>query len=416
MNPGEIASRLERRAPGAWEFYEKDGASVELARTAAGLATTSRREEGVAARWWDPAPRFAAATSAEVLARLLAAPDGASGAAGRVPRWPTGTAAAAEPPGASDTPPDLFDELARLVASESRGDATLVSLTLRRGRTRERVANAAGLDVSWNAAAESGVAAAIGRKDGRACEARVLFRPDGAPDLPRIARRLTDRATLPLSGRATPLDRGEWLLDVSVAAALLAALAPIFLRDAPPRWAPRGALLPPSLSIVDDAVSDAPFDGEGTRTRRVRLVEGGILRGRLHDLASGAAAGAGSTGHGVRRSFRTPPERSVRRLFFESENPVPQRELLASVKRGLFAAALTAPWVCDLERDAYCAEFTGVAIIAGRAQTPVGHARARGRLSDLLRRIAALAPEREFFPYPDPIGAGAVLIERTSFE
>ena len=416
MTGGELASRLEARARGAWELYAKEGASVEHARTAAAGTSTSRREAGFAARWWDPAPRFAAASSETELARLLGELEAPPAVPGRVPAWPAGTASEAEAPGPPDAPPDVFAELARLVASESHGEATLASLALRRGRTRERVVNAAGLDVAWNAGSDTGVAAAVGRKEGRACEARVLFRFEGAPDLPRLARRLSDRATLPLVGRPTPIERGEWLLDVSVAAGLLAALSPLFVRDAPPRWTPRGALLPPTFSVVDDATPDAPFDGEGTRTRRVRVVEGGVLRGRLHDLASGAAAGSGSTGHGVRRSFRTPPERAVRRLFFDSEKPVPQRELLGSVRRGLFAAALTAPWVCDLERDAYAAEFTGVAVVAGRAQTPVAHVRARGRLSDLLKRIAALAPEREFFPYPDPIGAGALLIERASFE
>ena len=415
MSATVLAERLEGRAPGAWEIYRKEGATTDLSRADRDGAASSRRETGIAARWWDPAPRFAAASSAEELARLLADPDAPPAAAAPVPAWPTGTASAPEA-GAVEPPADVFDELARLVAAESRGDATLAALSLRNGRSRERVVNAAGLDVSWNAAATTGLAAATGRRDGKSCEARVLFRADGPLDLPRLARRLSDRATLPLAGRSTPIDRGEWLLDVSVAAGLLAAIVPLFLRDVAPRWAVRPGFLPPDLSVVDDATADAPFDGEGTRTRRVILAVDGSFRGRLHDLASARGAGAVATGHGVRRSFRTPPERAPRRLAFETARPVPQRDLLASVKRGLFAAALTAPWICDLEGDRFQAEFTGVAVVAGRAQTPVSGARARGRLSELLRRIAALAPEREFFPSPDPVGSGALLIERASFE
>jgi PmbA protein len=416
MTEETIESLLEARAPGAWELYRKQGASRELARSGAERCESSRREEGCAARWWDPAARVAAAGSVDDLHRSLTT-DAVEPTAspGEVPSWPTGAASAPGPLDPPVAPADLFDELARLVAAESRGEATLADLSVRRGSSLERVVNANGLDVAWASGTLTGNASAVGRRGARACEARALFRWDGEPDLPGLARRLSDRATLPLSDRSTPVERGEWLLDTSVAAALLAGIAPMFTRDPAPPWAGRGRILPPEISVVDDAAAQAPFDGEGTRTRRVVVVERGDLRARLHDLASARRAGAASTGHGVRRSYRTPPERAPRRLFFETERPVPQRDLLASVRRGLFASSLTAPLSCDLENDRYEAQFTGVAIIAGRAQGPVAAARARGRLSELLRRVAALCPDREFFSMPDPVGGATLLIERASF-
>jgi predicted Zn-dependent protease len=314
-----------------------------------------------------------------------------------------------------DSVPELAEELARLVSAESRGEATLSALTLRRGATLERVVNAKGLDVAWPSQATTGVAEAVGRRGSHSCEARAVFRWEEAGDLAGLARRLSDRATLPLSDRPSPIDRGEWLLDVSVTAALVAGIAPLFLRDDPPRWALHGDFLQPDLSLVDDATPDAPFDQEGTRSRRIVLVVDGSRQGSLHDLASARASGASPTGHGVRRSYRTPPARSPRRLFLESSRPRPQRDLLAGVRRGLFASALTAPLLCDLENDRYEAEFTGIVVIAGRAQGPVAAARSRGRLSELLKRIAAIAPEREFLPSPFPAGGTAALVERATF-
>ncbi len=126
--------------------------------------------------------------------------------------------------------------------------------------------------------------------------------------------------------------------------------------------------------------------------------------------------GAFSTGHGVRRSYRTPPRLGARRLFFETEQPAPPRELLAGVRRGLFASALIAPWRCDLENDRYEAEFTGIAVVAGHAHGPVASARSRGRLSELLRRITALAPASEAFPSPEPVVGATVLVGRVSFD
>jgi predicted Zn-dependent protease len=415
MTEEPIESLLEARAPGAWELYRKQGASRELARSGTERCESSRHEEGCAARWWDPAPRFAAAGSVEDLRCALTRAAEPTASPDQVPEWPTGVTQAPGPFETPEAPADLFDELARLVAAESRGEATLAELSLRRGRSLERVVNAKGLDVAWGAGTLTGHAWAVGRRGARSCEARALFRWGAEPDLPGLARRLCDRATLPLSDRSTPVERGEWLLDTSVAAALLAGIAPMFTRDAAPPWAGRGKILPPEISVVDDATAQAPFDGEGTRTRRVVLVERGDLGARLHDLTSARHAGSASTGHGVRRSYRTPPERAPRQLFFETQRPVPQRDLLASVRRGLFASSLTAPFSCDLENDRYEAQFTGVAIIAGRAQGPVAAARARGRLSELLRRVAAICPDREFFPMPDPVGGATLLIERASF-
>jgi predicted Zn-dependent protease len=92
------------------------------------------------------------------------------------------------------------------------------------------------------------------------------------------------------------------------------------------------------------------------------------------------------------------------------------RDLLAAVRRGLFASALTAPIRMDLERDRFEIEFTGISIIAGRAQGPVAGARARGRISQLLRRIAAVSTDRQFFPCPFPTGAPTLLVERADFD
>ncbi len=416
MTADGIAALLAGRAPAAWELYLKQGALREIVRSAADSCEISRREEGCAARWWDPAPRFAAAGSPDALRRLVGQGDALPAAPGVIPTWPEGVRPTEGPLAPLDSCPDLFEELSRLVAAESRGEASLSELAIRQGRSVERVMNAGGLDVAWTADALTGFAAAVGRRGARGCEARTTFRWETGPDLPALARRLCDRATLPLSDRPSPIERGEWLLDVSVTAALLAGLAPLFSRDAPLPWARRGTMLAPEISVVDDATAQAPFDGEGTRTRRVVLVEGGTLRGRLHDLASARRTGSQSTGHGVRRSYRTPPVRAARRLFFETQQPVPARELLASVRRGLFASALTAPLQCDLENDRYEAQFTGVAIVAGRAQGPVAAARTRGRLSELLRRVAAIGPDREFFPLPDPVGGATLLVERASFE
>lgn len=418
MTSDGLAARLEGLSPGAWELYEKTAVSHEAAAAGAESGAFERREEGWAARWWEgQAPRFAAASSPALLSRSIAQAARLEAVPCPPPDWPTASCPAPEPGPAPEPPPrEAFEELSRLVAAESRGEAILTELVLRNGRVKERIRNGRGGDVALAASRLDGFALAVGRRGARACEARAAFRADGSLDLPGLARRLADRATLPLSDRGAPFARGEWLLDPSVAAAILAGVAPLFTAAGPPPWVTRSHFASEPVTIVDDATADAAFDGEGVATRRVVLVTEGRWRARLHDLSSAKRLGAKPTGHGARPSYRTPPGASPRRLFLETAAGAAPLELLASVKRGIFAAAPTAPARIDLEADRFAVEFTGVAIVAGRAQGSIAGARATGRLSDLLRRIAAVATDRHFFPMPYPVGAPTLLVERASFD
>lgn len=412
-----LRESLERRAPGEWELYEKTAESREIEAGAGEQATVSRRERGWAARWWTGgAPRFACASSIEDLRQAIFESERVETAPEVPPAWPTGKSGEVRTAAAVEPPPDLSEELQRRLAAESRGEAALKKLTLRRGASAERIVNGRGLDVSFSRTVYDGLAFAAGRKGTRACEARAVFRWDRGPDLDGLARRLADRATLPLSDRGAPLDRGEWLLEPSVAAALLAGLAPLFTLESLPKWVHRKDLFSRHVTVVDDASADSQYDGEGTPTRRVVIVEAGNLSATLRDLRSARRAGTASTGHGVRPSYRAAPTARARRLFFEAESPAPARELLASVRRGLFAAALTAPARLDFERDRYELEFTGIAVFGGRAEGAVAGALAKGRISQLIRRIAAFSTDRQFFPMPYPVGAPTVLIERSEFE
>ena len=411
-----LGAELERLAPGEWELYEKSGESRELETAGAERATVSRRERGWAARWWTAqSPRFACASSAEALLRSIGDAARVETAQDAPPAWPSQKSGApAAPP--VEPPPDLFEELQRRVAAESHGEATLKRLTLRRGASVERIVNGRGLHVSFPSEVYDGIALAAGHKGTRACEGRAVFRWERGADLDGVARRLADRATLPLSDRAAPIDRGELLLEPSVAAALLAALSPVFCSETLPQWAHRGELFSRTVTIVDDASADAPYDGEGTPTRRTVVVTEGALAKTLRDLRSASRGGTPPTGHGVRPSYRNAPRAGARRLFFEAASPSPARELLAAVRRGLFAAALTAPARLDFDRDRYELEFTGIAVFGGRAEGPVAGALAKGRISQMLRRIAAFSTDRQFFPMPYPVGAPTLLIERSEFE
>ncbi len=400
----DVVAELSRRAGAHWELYRKNGESHELTAAGASRRRAWRREEGWAARWWEQEGiRFACASRLDELLTAISLTQSVRVSPSPTPDWPESRSPDAPPAAPPEPPPDFFPDLARALSAESRGEGQLAELTLSRGVAVERIENGSGLLVTQAAKTFGGVALAIGRRGGRSCEARVVFRTEEEPDMAAVARRLADRAVLPLAER-------------SVAAALLAGLSPLFTAERPPSWLSRPHFGSEQVTIVDDASADASFDGEGTATRRVPLVQSGEAVGRLRDLVSAARSGGRSTGHGVRPSYRLPPAVRPRRIFFETAAGVPPRDLLTSVKRGLFASALTAPVQVDLQKDHFEVEFTGVAVLAGRAQSPVSGARARGRLSHLLRRITAVGTDRQFFPMPYPTGAPTLLIERADFD
>jgi hypothetical protein len=287
---GRLREQLERRAPGQWELFEKTAGSQELESTGAERVTVARREAGWAARWWEgEAPRFACGSSPENLESAMADAQRVETSPEPPPQWPETRSAAREPSAGArvEPPPDLFEELQRRVSAESRGEALLHRLTVRRGASAERIFNGRGLDVSTAAALLDGRALAIGRKGSRSCEARAVFRWEREPDLEGLARRLADSATLALSEHGTPVDRGEWLLEPSVAAAFRRA------RPALPRGtAALGAQGGPSRGT---SPSGRRFRGRPRRrrhaTRRVAVVLTERLGARLHDLRLARRAG-----------------------------------------------------------------------------------------------------------------------------
>jgi predicted Zn-dependent protease len=417
MIDADLERELERRFPGAWELYRKTAESRELEVSATNRGEAWRREEGWAVRWWEGGLRFATGSDRQRLAAAIPLAGKLPGRAEPAPPFPTREAVQpADPVAAVAAPPDLFAPLAQLVSEKSRGEAVLASLTLRCGRAVEEIRNSAGGRVRMESSQLDGIARALGRRGPRTCERRSVFRWDAEPDLQGVAGRLADGATLPLASRGPTFSRGAWLLDPTVAASFLAALAPLFCADALPLWVKRGEIASRRVTIADDASADAPCDGEGTATRRVVLIKDGALVSRLHDLRSAARAGGFSTGHGVRPSYRNPPRPGPRRLFFETAAGVSPRELLAGVARGIFARALTAPVFVDVDADRYEVEFTGVALLGGRASEPVAGARVSGRISELLARITQVATDRQFFPIPYPVGAPTILVERVNFE
>ena len=95
------------------------------------------------------------------------------------------------------------------------------------------------------------------------------------------------------------------------------------------------------VSVMDagdiaDRRGSLSVDDEGTPSGRTALIENGILRGYMQDIANAGLTGARPTGNGRRESYAHPPMPRMTNTFMPGGDYAAE-EIVASVKEGLYA-------------------------------------------------------------------------------
>ena len=92
-----------------------------------------------------------------------------------------------------------------------------------------------------------------------------------------------------------------------------------------------------NVSIWDDGADPSgmpgPIDFEGVVRKRVDLIRDGVANAVVHDAATGARAGSGSTGHGLPAPNLIGP---MALNTFMAPGTTPRDELIGGIKRGLW--------------------------------------------------------------------------------
>jgi PmbA protein len=101
----------------------------------------------------------------------------------------------------------------------------------------------------------------------------------------------------------------------------------------------------PGVTLVDDptnadAFGASPYDSEGVPTRQVDLIVDGVLRGFLHNVATGRRAGCGTTGSAVRGGYASTPGAGARALALAPGAAGPE-EILAGVSEALYVQSVS---------------------------------------------------------------------------
>jgi TldD protein len=99
------------------------------------------------------------------------------------------------------------------------------------------------------------------------------------------------------------------------------------------------------VSIGDDGSAQGlrgtlPYDDEGTRTQRTRLIENGVLVGRLHSRETAAAMGEEPTGNARAINYRHPPIVRMTNTYIEGGEGTFE-DLIADIPLGVYAVDAT---------------------------------------------------------------------------
>ena len=151
------------------------------------------------------------------------------------------------------------------------------------------------------------------------------------------------------------------------------------------------------VTIVDDATQknvrgSLNIDDEANDTENTVLVENGILRSYLHDRISAKHYGVNPTGNGRRQSFRYAPQPRMRNTYM-LPGPHKKEEIIASVKKGLYAESFTNGEVFIGAGDFTFYVKTGFLIEDGKITKPVKDVNIIGNGPDVLSKITMVADD-----------------------
>ncbi|MCL4527348.1 MAG: metalloprotease TldD [Gammaproteobacteria bacterium] len=145
------------------------------------------------------------------------------------------------------------------------------------------------------------------------------------------------------------------------------------------------------VTVVDDGTLDSRrgslnVDDEGTPTQCTTLIEDGILKGYLQDTLNARLTGTRSTGNGRRESYAHLPMPRMTNTYMRAGDRDP-REIIASVKRGLYAVNFGGGQV-DITNGKFVFSASEAYLIEnGRITRPVKGATLIGNGPDVLTRV-----------------------------
>ena len=164
------------------------------------------------------------------------------------------------------------------------------------------------------------------------------------------------------------------------------------------------------VTVVDDGTFEnrrgsLTVDDEGTPTGRNVLIEDGVLKGYIQDRMNARLMGVAATGNGRRESYAHAPLPRMTNTFMLGGHAV-KEEMIASVKRGIYAAYLGGGQV-DITSGKFVFNATEAYMIEdGKITYPIKGATLIGSGPEIMGRIRAIGNDMALDPGIGTCGKG----------
>jgi PmbA protein len=248
-----------------------------------------------------------------------------------------------------------------------------------------------------------------------------LAREPGALDPEAIGAEAAERALALVGARQPESRRCPVVLDAFAAASFVGFIGSMLSAEAVQRgrslFADREGdeIADAALVLTDDATdpegpSSAPFDGEGSPTRRTPLIGGGRLLTFLFDARTARKAGRATTGNASRGSYRSPPSVGTTNLMLEPGS----HDL-----EGLFRAAGEGLFVTDVAglhsgvnpvSGTFSVGASGRLIEGGEAGAPVRELTIASDLVSMLKAVREVGSQARWVPFGGSVKAPPILV------
>ena len=291
------------------------------------------------------------------------------------------------------------------------------------GEERAAIANSRGFSASYGVTQSWAYASAFAGEgeDLMTGMGMGLGRHPGELDPEAVGGEAADRALDLVGARPAQSRHCPVVLDSFVAASFAGFIGAMLSADAVQRgrslFAGREGegVAEPSFALIDDGrdpdgPASAPFDGEGSATRRTPLIEGGKLAGYLYDARTGRKDGRSSTANANRGSYRSPPSVGTTNLLIEPGGAT-LGELLSEAGDGLYVTHVAGLHSgVNPVSGTFSVGAAGRLIEGGELGRPVREMTIASDLVAMLRAVVSVGSESRWVPLGGSVKAVPLLI------
>jgi PmbA protein len=252
-----------------------------------------------------------------------------------------------------------------------------------------------------------------------------LGRDPGVLDPEAIGAEAAERALALVGARQPESRRCPVVLDAFVAASFIGFIGSMLSADAVQRgrslFAEREGdeIADAVLALADDATdpdgpSTAPFDGEGSPSRRTPLIEGGRLLTFLFDARTARRAGRATTANATRGSYRAPPSVGTTNLVLEP-GELDLAGLLREADDGLYVTDVAGLHSgVNPVSGTFSVGASGRLVENGELAAPVRELTIASDLVSMLKSVRAVGSQARWVPFGGSVKAPPILIGEMS--